>query len=447
MAGLKFFVSSTCYDLTEERNQIRNFIKGLGHEPVLSDHNEILYDYDEHTHLSCVREVSNVDVVVLIIGARFGGVAIGDTRKLIDLNQIQNKLHNKSMKDIFEMIEAEKKSEKDKAEASKSQSEPYSAKSIGFSITHFEILKAIEQNIPIYVFIKDKIANFYDFYIQNNQTNPLLTFPDFSLAETKYLAEFITILKRRKTNNSIFEYSNYIDIESQLKQQLAMKFRNLLLKEKSELKAINEQRTQMDGLSRQFEDLRVAILESIENDDRRTIAKGVIKYKILYNCVNALIENTHNVDKNFLKTDSLPSWNSFIFEKIKIKEILDPSINEVMYQDLRKARLVRDSRFESISLFLIRPNDFFEVRYGIDYFQELENSWGEFITLSTLQRTIILETLTDMTSPRTFRGIQYKHENFYEYVEVNKIKHADSPRVKLLSAEDMLSEGMHVALE
>jgi len=83
MAGLKFFISSTCYDLVEERNQIRNLIKGLGHEPVLSDHNEILYDYDEHTHLSCVREISNVDIVVLIIGSRFGGKAIDETKKLI----------------------------------------------------------------------------------------------------------------------------------------------------------------------------------------------------------------------------------------------------------------------------------------------------------------------------------------------------------------------------
>lgn len=442
MAGLKFFVSSTCYDLSEERNQIRSFIRSLGHEPVLSDHSEILYDYDEHTHLSCVREISNVDIVVLIIGSRFGGIAIGETKKLIDLNAIQEKLHNKNVNEIFELIESEKKIEKEKVEASKSTDNPYKAKSIGFSITHFEILKAIEQNIPIYVFIKDKVSNFYDFYIQNNINNPNLTFPDFSIAETKYLAEFITILKRRKSNNSIFEYSNYLDIENQLKQQLALKFRNLLLKEKNEMRAISEQSHQMDGLARQFEDLRVAILESIENDDRRTIAKGVINFRLIYNCVHFFIEQTSGTTLNILKTESLPEWTVFLEEKLKITKFLDPDDN--LLQELKMLRVVREnSSFEDHPIFLLRNDDFFELRYGSDFFKDLEKDWNDFIALSVSQRTIILETLDDMTNVRSFRAISYKNVNFYKFIEdkKNNFTEAFTPRIRDISLEEAL-EGL-----
>ncbi len=40
MAGLKVFVSSTCYDLALVRNQLRTFIQNLGHDPIMSDYND-----------------------------------------------------------------------------------------------------------------------------------------------------------------------------------------------------------------------------------------------------------------------------------------------------------------------------------------------------------------------------------------------------------------------
>ena len=41
MAGTKIFVSSTCYDLSVLRAELRNFILSLGHEPVMSDYADI----------------------------------------------------------------------------------------------------------------------------------------------------------------------------------------------------------------------------------------------------------------------------------------------------------------------------------------------------------------------------------------------------------------------
>lgn len=73
MANLKVFVSSTCYDLQGIRAQIRSMLVGMLYEPVMSDQSDVIYDPRIHTHTSCLREVENCDVMILIIGSRFGG--------------------------------------------------------------------------------------------------------------------------------------------------------------------------------------------------------------------------------------------------------------------------------------------------------------------------------------------------------------------------------------
>ena len=64
MAELRVFVSSTCYDLSLLRSQLRTFIKNMGYEPIMSDYEDVLYDPRIHTHKSCVDEVKNCDILI-----------------------------------------------------------------------------------------------------------------------------------------------------------------------------------------------------------------------------------------------------------------------------------------------------------------------------------------------------------------------------------------------
>ncbi|MFA0708939.1 DUF4062 domain-containing protein [Vibrio sp. 10N.222.48.A3] len=73
MAIPKVFVSSTCYDLQEERAQLERFITNYGFHPILSEYSGVYYDVDAHTHESCVNEVAHCDMFVLIISGRYGG--------------------------------------------------------------------------------------------------------------------------------------------------------------------------------------------------------------------------------------------------------------------------------------------------------------------------------------------------------------------------------------
>ena len=118
LAGLRIFISSTCVDLAAQRLQLRNLLDRMGYEPVMSDHSDILFDHRIHTHTSCIKEVANADMVVLLIGSRFGGTAIPEALSQVDFEEV-SKQNSKS----------ESIKDKDK-----------------FSITQVEILRAIEMD-------------------------------------------------------------------------------------------------------------------------------------------------------------------------------------------------------------------------------------------------------------------------------------------------------------
>lgn len=68
------FVSSTCYDLKQIRQDIREFIEeDLGYEAILSEYNSFPIDPDRDTINNCLRVVEQrADIMVLIIGNRYG---------------------------------------------------------------------------------------------------------------------------------------------------------------------------------------------------------------------------------------------------------------------------------------------------------------------------------------------------------------------------------------
>ena len=136
MAGTKIFVSSTCYDLSVLRAELRNFILSLGHEPVMSEYADVLYDPRIHTHTSCVNEVANCDMMVVIIGSRFGGASVPQALDQIDMSAVRNLSKNASFISDDKPI----------------------------SITQLEVLKAIENNIPIYPFVEKKVYYEHEIY-------------------------------------------------------------------------------------------------------------------------------------------------------------------------------------------------------------------------------------------------------------------------------------------
>ncbi len=259
MAVLKVFVSSTCYDLSMVRSELRSFISNLGHEPVMSEYNDILFDPNTHTHESCISEIPNSDVIILIIGSRFGGKAVPQAVNSIDFDRLKSSSKSSTILENPDKI----------------------------SITQMEILRAIESNIPIYAFVDSKVMSDHLLYEKNKDKDFIdqITFPSIDKKETAmYIFEFINYLKHRSFNNSIFEYSKISDIEEILRKQWSAQFQRML----REQRKFKNDKMQSSLLLESVQDLKSLILSTIDTEGGKDIGKGVLKYRRMIDFIVAL---------------------------------------------------------------------------------------------------------------------------------------------------------------
>lgn len=123
MAKLKILVSSTCYDFSIVRDELRTFINEMGHDSVMSDNDDILFDPRDHTHTNCISAVEECHMVILIIGGRFGGKCVPNALDSLNIDSLRTRSNSL----VFLNYE-------------------------NYSITQAEILRATELSIPIYTF-------------------------------------------------------------------------------------------------------------------------------------------------------------------------------------------------------------------------------------------------------------------------------------------------------
>ncbi len=164
------FVSSTCYDLSQIRADLKIFIESIGLDPILSDQNSFPINPNYDTILNCLENVKNKsDIFILVIGGRYGFQT--DTGK---------------------------------------------------SVTNLEYLEAKSKNIPVYIFVNKSIINILPIWQKNKGS-------DYSdVVDTPKLFEFIELL-RNESGNWVFPFENAQDIISILKTQLAYLFMDSLV--------------------------------------------------------------------------------------------------------------------------------------------------------------------------------------------------------------------------
>jgi hypothetical protein len=72
MAKPRIFVSSTYYDLKHIRADLERFIREQGYDPVLNEKGHIPYGSAEKLEEYCYKEIELSDVLISIVGGRFG---------------------------------------------------------------------------------------------------------------------------------------------------------------------------------------------------------------------------------------------------------------------------------------------------------------------------------------------------------------------------------------
>lgn len=367
MAKLRIFVSSTCYDLGVIRSELRPFISAMGYEPVMSDYSDILYDPRSHTHDSCIKEVPNCDMVLLIIGQRFGGTAIPSVIEGFNL-------------DIL------------KASTTRSDLLYYKEK---LSITQLEVLKAVEQSIPLYAFVDDKVLHDHHVYEKNKDKKEIIDaieFPSIYKKETaKYIFEFINFLTHRVKNNSITSFIRLEDIKGALISQWSQLFQRLLSENRN--RAV-ESRRYMD-FSERIEDLKAIVLASIATPNLRDTARGAIQYRHLVLFISSL-----NVPDHKLLLTSDMSWD----DVLKHAGIVDIRENDT------------ENGFRSDIFMILQDGTFYRCRYPRRFIEDIKIDWNNFVKLDKSNREAISDALLEDKETRRHPAVRYVPKNFEDYI-------------------------------
>lgn len=169
MSKVNVFVSSTCYDLSQVRNDIKQCIIDLGHNPILSELNDFPVNPNLNSSENCINAVKNeADIFVLIIGDKYGSILDS-----------------------------------------------------GKSITNTEFLTAIEKGIPVYTFTKKEMLSILPVWEKNPGMNLS------GIVDNEKIFEFLSdIRKKRGIWNFGFEKAQ--DITDILKSQFSILFKESL---------------------------------------------------------------------------------------------------------------------------------------------------------------------------------------------------------------------------
>lgn len=160
------FISSTCNDLRQVREDLKEFIeKHYGFTVLLSEFDSFPIDPCLGTFENCLNNVDNyADVFILIIGNRYGALT-----------------------------------------------------EQGKSITNLEYLHAKIKNIPIFIFVNKQLYNTLPIWRKNPNS-------DFSsVTDNVKLFEFVSEIYD-ESNKWVYTYSSVKDIEKTMKNQLALIF-------------------------------------------------------------------------------------------------------------------------------------------------------------------------------------------------------------------------------
>ena len=374
---LKIFVSSTCYDLGIIRSQLKSFIENMGYDAVLSEYNDIFYDPKDHTHESCVKEVTNADLVILIIGSRFGGKGIPNLQSLIDFKTLSTSSLKTGVLD----------------------------KQDNLSVTQYEIFKAIESDIPIYCFVEENVWHDHRVYEENKENAEVIQnmrFPSIDKNNTApFIFEFINFMRARTHNNAIYPFGKLEDIEGCLLKQWSNLFQRLL----SESKNKNTTSKQMSQIADQLSDMKALILSSADKTaDSKEIAKGVIKYRLMVTYVDELLPSQDIIMKG-------QSWDDLMkaCDIVGVRDFVDEHMRN------RIAIIKKDNTFY---LHYFYFND--------TKFEQYKKLWSDFVVVKKEIKQIIVEAIRDSSNAH-IKDLKYYNKNFDIYLQEIKSINKEIP--------------------
>jgi Domain of unknown function (DUF4062) len=172
MAKPRVFVSSTYYDLRTVRDDLDRFIREVGYEPVRHERGHISYGKDEKPEEYAYREIDFCDIVVCIVGGRFGTTSSDGTS----------------------------------------------------SITQKELKSAVERGKQVYIFVEDNVHHEHRHFLANKGVVGVR----YSAVDNQKIHEFLEEVYALPKGNPIFSFTVSADITKMLREQWSGLFQRLL---------------------------------------------------------------------------------------------------------------------------------------------------------------------------------------------------------------------------
>lgn len=103
MAEPRVFISSTFYDLRQIRADLDWFIRDVGYVAIRNEGGDIPYGSDDELEQYCYREIERCDILVAVVGGRFGHAS--RLRKEYSISQMEVKTALRLRKQVYVFIE------------------------------------------------------------------------------------------------------------------------------------------------------------------------------------------------------------------------------------------------------------------------------------------------------------------------------------------------------
>lgn len=247
MAKPNVFVSSTYYDLKYIREALKNFIESYGYQATLNEYGGVVYKHGDELDDSCFDEVKNSDMLVLIIGGRYGS-------PISDEIDSQKKLY------FYDEYT---------------------------SITSQEFRTAYEAHIPTYIFIEKSVNNEYYTYSKNKSNSTL----KYAHADSINVYKFIDEIKNSFSSTIIFDFEKFDDIEIILREQWAGLFSEYLksLRNRNEDNVVVSSINKLEIVSENISEIVNQLGKKILSDDINEIINNQ-NYKLIEFYTNEIFE-------------------------------------------------------------------------------------------------------------------------------------------------------------
>lgn len=398
MGAPKVFVSSTCYDLAVIRTELRSFIDTYGFEPVMSEYSDFLFDYREHIHSSCLEEIPYCDMVILIIGGRYGAKSVPQALDRMDIERLKEKGLSKEL-----LMDKE-----------------------SLSITQLELLQSIYHDIPIFPFVSSNVMNEYFTWNMNRENDIFdkIIFPSIERQETaKYIFEFIDFIYYLHKGNNITTFSKLDEIKNHLRKQWAALFQRLLREQRIK----DQANIELNQLSKQIANLETAVFTSISDTDIREIARGINKYRDLIDFLHLIYRGSSNLGE-VQKEDV--DW-----AKLMETFHIDAIVNMSNYQD-KKLRG---------TILILEDGTYFQTRYEYREIAEFMEKWSEFQTLKkSLKLAIVNAILDDIKGKINLTYMVYYPDNYLGNLSLESIDEGTRVLTAFWQSEKFIEKSQHI---